>query len=378
MKKFGKGFYLFVVVIFAFFFVSTKSPFFAVSFGEEGSKTCPYNNILNECTTLGCGGCTSPPVGSYTYCYANTEREACLCMDPRWLDPPECSECSIEGRCGVECKPDERCVAAENGVLVCRHDDECSEEPPSPPCKHIGACGAKAEACPVNHVCKDTDGDSVADTCQLDTTGYYCVLEGACQQVGKCGSAVDGQEGKYCKVDTFPPYRTLWEDAPCLYGADSDWKTKDDCLAHCKSEPKICCSVLGTGECIPDECGIEAGCEPGELCMFFHGSNHWGCSLGPHDKCSGDAPYEGPVYNGPIIESLEEILNPVVRILYYGGLFVGIFFIILSGYKLMTSEGDPQRTKEAQEQLTSAIIGIIFILLSTTIIRIIISEIIGI
>jgi len=78
----------------------------------------------------------------------------------------------------------------------------------------------------------------------------------------------------------------------------------------------------------------------------FPGSNHWGCSLGPHDKCSGGEPYKGPVYNGPIIESLEEILNPVVRILYYGGLFVGIFFIILSGYKLMTSEGDPQRTKE--------------------------------
>jgi len=83
------------------------------------------------------------------------------------------------------------------------------------------------------------------------------------------------------------------------------------------------------------------------------------------------------VYRGPVIESLEGILGPVTRILYYGGLALGIFFIILSGYRLMTSEGDPQRVKGAQEQLTSAIIGIVFILLSVTIIRVIIDEIIN-
>jgi len=82
------------------------------------------------------------------------------------------------------------------------------------------------------------------------------------------------------------------------------------------------------------------------------------------------------VYKGPIIESLEQVIGPVSKMLYYGGLAIGVFFIILSGYKLMTSEGDPQRVKAAQEQLTSAIVGIIFILLSVSIIRIIIEEII--
>lgn len=82
------------------------------------------------------------------------------------------------------------------------------------------------------------------------------------------------------------------------------------------------------------------------------------------------------VYRGPVIEKLEDLLGPVTKMLYYGGLGIGVFYIILAGYKLMASEGDPQRTKAAQEQLTSAVIGIIFILLSVTIIRVIIDEII--
>ena len=84
----------------------------------------------------------------------------------------------------------------------------------------------------------------------------------------------------------------------------------------------------------------------------------------------------GLLYTGPVIKNLQDILGPVAKMLYYGGLAIGVFFIILSGYRLMTSEGDPQKTKAAQEQLTSAIIGIIFILLSVTILRVIINQII--
>ncbi len=84
------------------------------------------------------------------------------------------------------------------------------------------------------------------------------------------------------------------------------------------------------------------------------------------------------LYNGPVIDSLDKILGPLVRILYYGGLFIGIFFIIFSGYKLMVSQGNPQQTQDAQEQLTAAIVGIIFILLSVTILRIILGRVIGV
>ncbi len=48
-------------------------------------------------------------------------------------------------------------------------------------------------------------------------------------------------------------------------------------------------------------------------------------------------------------------------------------FVVIAGYTLMTSEGNPQKTQEGQEQLTAAIIGIAFILLSSAIIRVIIN-----
>jgi len=43
----------------------------------------------------------------------------------------------------------------------------------------------------------------------------------------------------------------------------------------------------------------------------------------------------------------------------------------------MTSEGNPQMVQQGQEQLTAAILGIIFILLSAAILRVIISSILG-
>ena len=41
-----------------------------------------------------------------------------------------------------------------------------------------------------------------------------------------------------------------------------------------------------------------------------------------------------------------------------------LLLLILAGYKLMTSQGDPEKIKEAREQVTSAIIGLFFIIFS--------------
>jgi len=217
-----------------------------------------------------------------------------------------------------------------------------------------------------------------------------------------CGSAVGCLEGQVCKyvmVIVGPATTYQWRCAPDSDGAcsvnncphDPNYMCTETCSSPWQESPvyscgapnKKCC-FNSSSKCPVDDSSFQ--CYPGN--GFKPCPDEWSLYPGSCDEgfccyreAGGDPnpePYKGPTYNGPIIESLEEILNPAVRILYYGGLFVGIFFIILSGYKLMTSEGDPQRTREAQEQLTSAIIGIIFILLSTTIIRIIMKEVIGI
>lgn len=57
----------------------------------------------------------------------------------------------------------------------------------------------------------------------------------------------------------------------------------------------------------------------------------------------------------------------------------GIVFIIIliSGYKIMTSQGDPDKVKNAREQLTAAIVGFIFIIFSLVILELITRDILG-
>ena len=59
------------------------------------------------------------------------------------------------------------------------------------------------------------------------------------------------------------------------------------------------------------------------------------------------------------------------------GIALAGFLIVKSGYSVMTSEGDPQKTMVAKEELTSAIIGAIFVLLSMVLLKIIINSFIG-
>jgi hypothetical protein len=50
-----------------------------------------------------------------------------------------------------------------------------------------------------------------------------------------------------------------------------------------------------------------------------------------------------------------------------GGIVV--LLIIASGYRLMTSQGDPEKVKGAREQLTAAIVGLLFIIFSLVILQ---------
>lgn len=49
---------------------------------------------------------------------------------------------------------------------------------------------------------------------------------------------------------------------------------------------------------------------------------------------------------------------------------IALLLIIRSGYQIMTSKGDPEQLKEARERLTSAIIGLLFLLFSLVILQV--------
>ena len=186
-----------------------------------------------------------------------------------------------------------------------------------------------------------------------------------------------------------PPTTTGYGTIDCVVDLDCPQPNCDDVGESCcvRGTTSYCEGGL---QCLNDgQCGHDENCIP---------IGRTGCAVSAYpccadsrgvrkcfvNTCIGDDPTPGDgknpskemVYSGPVISELEDILGPVTKILYYGGLAIGGFFIILAGYSLMTSEGDPQKTKAAQERLTAAVIGIIFILLSITILRVIMNEIV--
>lgn len=55
-----------------------------------------------------------------------------------------------------------------------------------------------------------------------------------------------------------------------------------------------------------------------------------------------------------------------------------LIIIIITGYRLMTSQGDPEKVKNAREQLTAAIVGLLFIIFSLVILQLITQDILRI
>lgn len=57
---------------------------------------------------------------------------------------------------------------------------------------------------------------------------------------------------------------------------------------------------------------------------------------------------------------------------------IALLLIIFSGYKMMSSNGDPEKIKGAKETLTSAIVGLVFLIFSMVILQVITGTILGI
>jgi len=81
---------------------------------------------------------------------------------------------------------------------------------------------------------------------------------------------------------------------------------------------------------------------------------------------------------GPISTDLKGLEKDVFGIVLGLSGGIALIMIIISGYKFMISQGNPEALKDAQEQLTSAIVGLLFIILSFVILRVIGIDILGI
>ena len=75
--------------------------------------------------------------------------------------------------------------------------------------------------------------------------------------------------------------------------------------------------------------------------------------------------------------SFGDFFGQVGGFLFPGVIGLGFFMIGKSGYTFLTSEGNPEKVKQAKEELTSAIIGLIFVILSAVILKLIIGNLIS-
>jgi len=329
-----------------------------------------------SCCYSGAGGSNLPCDGPSCVCNGSL-----VCTDESNINDPLNWVCRGAGTCGLEnglccvtndptqkCQSGLACFRDSNGNRSCK---ECGVEN-GPCCVTGNACGVDLEpegnVGNENCVCRTTvipNPGTVTGTCSYTDPVTNEVIDGQCV---------------LCNI-----VNNAWV-CPCsgsLYDrnmANVTWNCVENNLtpqqeARCciEAQPSPICGAQGREEhCSPlDDCpASDRLADPGVGCT----------SLEVCCKGFGPPVPKPPslIYKGPVIENLEDIIGPVAAMLYYGGLAIGFFFIILSGYRLMTSEGDPQRVKGAQEQLTSAIIGIVFILLSVTIIRIIMDSILNI
>ncbi len=114
---------------------------------------------------------------------------------------------------------------------------------------------------------------------------------------------------------------------------------------------------------------------PGGCCVIPAGG-------GTLDTCaSGNMPRMNPPGSldcvcTPASEELKQLFVIVNNIMIPLTIIAGLFIIVLAGYKILTSQGNPQELETGKENLTSAIIGLIFVLMAVSILRVIIKALI--
>ena len=330
-----------------------------------------------DCTYKGatcCGG-PNPITGTAEYtcddriypgliCDSTTDPNFPKCYVPA---PPSPNTCTSPGSACCKDKDPHYCTGT---TLVCGTSDTCATcGVTNGPCCAGDKCGAgtycTGGTCKLNSTDINCDaegksccraGDSAATT--FCKNGFVCADRTNCCDPNKVGSACYGNRcgsvSGPCCFERGSPYCN--NNLQCVAGACAAPTPID---TSCGYMNKVCCP------------GIEVGqpCYDGLVCLA---NLHCGDGNAPSVVTPTYTPY-----NSHTIKDLSQLLGPIVKILFYVGLTLGGIFIVYAGYLLMTSEGDPQKVKEGQEHLTSAILGTIFILLSLYILKVIISMVTG-
>jgi len=345
--------------------------------GNVASLNCPEHtecmetgfNVFSCVSTVRCGGdwvgacpsmitnCdfdpnASPPRSSCEMCGCG-ENQRCMQTGPGTIN------CQNVAGCGNNCSTNGTCTpsAVFNTDTKCC-TGLCSPMPLGDGYNHCISCGAEGQIIPKFGPLPGWDPDTkcCSGSC-VGSDPTFCTC--AAPAAGSCANAV----GAPCSVTGEP-------NPLCCPP-----------LLECNPATRTCRTMVpGPGACS----GINVSCNPNDglpnngCCPGFQCDHYDGDAVGVF-KCGGNLVWSLPAdvtYRGPIID-FKQLVKLIYNIILPVGVAIALFIIAKSGYDIMTSEGNPAKVAESKENLTAAIIGAIFTLLSVAILRLIIVSFIG-
>ena len=245
-------------------------------------------------------------------------------------------------------------------------DESC---PPSNPQSACAVFNPDPSRCIAHSVCTGgiSDHFCCAVPTPVPTTPPACISDGQCIGPGEiCCS------GTYDFDTTCYATETRCGTAPC--GADDELC----CLPGLTCDPGLSCNSR-IGRCTTS-CSSDPDCDSGEVCQFGSCVPTGGGSSGLSPQvvnCGGSRGIQTAIGCIPL-ENTNRFLG---FILSWGiGIAGGIAFtlIIVAAFQITTSSGDPKKLQAGRELMTSAIAGLVLLIFSVLILRIIGVNILGI
>lgn len=285
---------------------------------------------LSSCTAA----CKAPTPQAYNC--ANRKPECTTAQYPGCIDYPFSSnwECKVPPNCAMNYRV---------GSDTTKWTNSCAfnKDQPANSCLPLGSTtcsgiGAEQGDCCANLICQPQGGNTIS-------LGDGTCVQGSPSLGGSCFTCNPG-------VDT-------WSDALNSCVDSSGNKTNPVASVYC-SATQACIQGWGCKENLPD-CNIVGACDkPGEYNL--------GCS---EDGCDTAI--------GRIIPNAKGLIRGLFAVGLSLSGALAVILIIISGYRLIASQGNPEKVKAAQEQLTAAIIGLLFVVFSIAILETIGVDILG-
>jgi hypothetical protein len=180
-----------------------------------------------------------------------------------------------------------------------------------------------------------------------------------------CQAHILGKEDYVCSG----PPSDICTQCPELNGQDQVCVQLPNGTYGCRADTENKCPLAPPEEAcdLADPCGNS--CDTGYECVATAATAGATCEWDWDNSCGERPKYDlldGLTGN---FGSFEDFLKAMQAILVPLGIILAVFFILTCGYKFMTSQGQPDKLRDAKDCLTSAIIGLLVVAMSVSILN---------